>query len=187
MYQLTSAAALGYAGLRLRSRRVRSSRSHGLWAALVVATIGLAIGAGYLAASYKFDTDEPLVDNTAALDQPRVVADLGPIDAQIERTVSQEGLLVVSYANGELDRKELQRQLGEVLASYRDAANQVAAVDAPPRLQADAEALTSLTQSAVELSQAYDDGDQTRVASALAHSLEAIARLHALSDSSPKP
>ena len=178
---MTSAAALGHAGLRLRSRRVRSSRSHRLWAALVVATIGLAVGAGFLAASFVGERNEPVVD-AAALDQQRAVADLRPIDAQIERTVATEGLLVASYANGELDRAELQRQLGEVLAAYRDAA-----VDLPPQRQAEAEALTQLTVSAVELSQAYDDGDQTRVTSALAHSLEATARLHALSDASAKP
>jgi len=186
VYQSSSAAALGHASLRLRSRRVRSGRSHRLWAALVVATIGVAIGAGVLAATFKTETDQPVVD-AAPLDQQRVVADVRPIDAQIERAVSQEGVLVASYANGELDRNDLQRQLGEVLASYRDAADQAAAVDAPSQRQAEGEALNELTQSAIELSQAYDDGDQTRVASALAHSLEATVRLHTLSDTSAKP
>jgi hypothetical protein len=178
---MTSAAALGHAGLRLRSRRVRSSRSHRFWAALVVATVGLAIGAGFFAATFITERGEPVVD-AASLDRQRSVTDLRPIDAQIERTVSREGLLVASYANGELDRNQLQRQLGEVLAEYREAA-----ADLPPQSQAEGEALTALTQSAVELSQAYDDGDQARVASALAHSLEATAQLHAVSDSGARP
>jgi hypothetical protein len=178
---MTSAAALGHADLRLRSRRVRSGRSHRLWAALVVATIGVAIGAGFLAASYLTERDEPVVD-ASTLDQQRVVADLRPIDAQVERTVAQEGLLVASYANRELDRNALQRQLGEVLAAYR-----AAAADLPPQRQAEGDALTQLTQSTIELSQAYDDGDQTRVASALAHTLEATARLHGFSDTGAKP
>jgi hypothetical protein len=126
------------------------------------------------------------VADAATLEHARLVANLRPIDSQIQRSVAQEGLLVAAYESGQLDRSDLQRQLGDVLIGYRDAASQVSALDLPPSmqatLQADEEALSALTSSATELSQAYDDGDQARVSAALARSLEATARLHALSD-----
>jgi hypothetical protein len=183
---MTSALALGHAGLRLRSRRVRSGRSHRLSLGVVVATIAIASGVGFLAdeANSRSQT-EPVVD-APTLEHQRLVADLRPIEAQIERSIAQEGLLVAAYQSGQMDRSELQRRLGEVLIGYRDAASQVAALDLSPQVQstlrADAEALNALAQAATDLSQAYDDGDQARVAAALARSLQATARLHDLSD-----
>jgi hypothetical protein len=73
-----------------------------------------------------------------------------------------------------------------VLESYRATATQVEALNAPPALRdvltADQDALRALAHAGVELSQAYDDGDRTRVSAALASSLQATARLHALTD-----
>jgi hypothetical protein len=182
---MTSAVALGHAGLRLRTRRIRSGRSHRLSLGLVVAMIAIVSGVGIVGANVKTQQPEPIAD-AASLEHQQLLADLRPIDAQIRRSIAQEGFLVAAYQSGELDRAELQRQLGQVLIGYRDASSQVRALNLPPllqaTLQADEEALTTLTQSATELSQAYDDGDEARVAAALARSLEATARLHSLSD-----
>lgn len=186
---MTSALALGHADLRLRSRRVRSGRSQRLSLVLVVvATIATASGVGLLAAESNFNVKPqpaPVAD-AASLDQQRLVTNLQSIDAQIQRSIAQEGLLVAAYQNGQIDRSQLQTRLADVLNGYRDASEQAAALNLSPdvrqRLQADEDALNALTQSALDLSQAYDDGDQTRVAAALARSLEATARLHALAD-----
>lgn len=190
---MTSALALGHAGLRLRSRRVRSGRSQRLlpFALVVVATVAVASGLGFLAARWDFNffkpEPAPVADaGDAKLEQQQLVAKLQAIDAKIQRSIAQEGLLVAAYQSGQMDRSNLQRRLEDVLNGYRDAANQTAALNLPQdvrqRLQADKDALTALTQSATDLSQAYDDGDQARVAAALARSLEATARLHALAD-----
>ena len=96
------------------------------------------------------------------------------------------GLLVAAYENGSIDKSELQRRLSAVLASYRDAAGQVATIQASPErqstIQAYRETLAALTQSGTELSKAYDDGDQRRVAAALAQSLRATAQWHDQAD-----
>jgi hypothetical protein len=182
---MTSALALGgHAGLRLRSRRIRSSRSHGLSPGLVVAIIVIASGVGFVGAQIKSQS-EP-VANAANIEQQRFAASLRPINAEIERDVAQEGLLVAAYQSGQIDRSELQRQLAVVLAGDQAAASEVAALEPPPGqssvLKTDQEALTTLARSVTELSQAYDEGDQARVSAALALALEATARLHTLSE-----
>ena len=184
---MTGALALGHAGLRLRSRRVRSGSSHRLSPALVVATLAIASGVGFFAveaglSSISIRTEsQPLVD-ASPVEHPQLPASLRSIDAQVERGVAQEGLLVAAYESGQIDRNELQRQLGDVLSAYVTATSDVASVDMPPEMQAsqraDEESLRALTQSAAELSQAFDDGDQARVATALARSLQAMAQLH---------
>src|SRR6185437_5787359 len=98
---MTSAAALGHAGLRLRSRRVRSGRSHRLSPALVLALIAVASGIGIFAflATDQTQTATPVVD-AATLQHQQLVATLRPIDAQIQRSLAQEGLLVAAYQSG---------------------------------------------------------------------------------------
>jgi hypothetical protein len=130
------------------------------------------------------------VTDTVAVERQRIATELRPIDEQIQRGIAQEGLLIAAYQGGQIDRGELQRRLADILAGYREAASQVNDLNPPPQLkatlEADQEALTTLTGSAAELSQAYDDGDQARVSAALAHTLEATARLHALTDLAPR-
>src|SRR5262249_41068260 len=96
------------------------------------------------------------------------------------------GLLVASYESGSIDKVELQRRLSAVLTNYADAAKQVDALQAPANLQSTVQAyhdtLGALTQSSTELSKACDDGDQGRLAAALAQSLRAAAQWHDLSD-----
>jgi len=181
---MASAHALGPASLRLRSRRVRSGRSNQLSARVVLAVIAVASGVGLVAVQGRTHP-EPVVD-AATIEQERFVSALRPIDAAIQHEVAEEGLLVADYEGGQIGRAELQRRLGDVLAGYRATANEIEALNTPPGLrdvlQADQAALRSLAQAGVALSQAYDDGDQTRVSAALASSLEATARLHALTD-----
>jgi len=181
---MASAHALGPASLRLRSRRVRSDRSHRLLSPFALAVVAVACGVGFVVVQSRTQP-EPVVD-AATIEQQRFVTDLRPIDAAIQHNVAQEGLLVAAYESGQIDRAELQRRLEQVLESYRATATQVEALNAPPALRevviADQDALRALARAGVELSQAYDDGDQARVSAALASSLEATARLHALSD-----
>jgi hypothetical protein len=183
---MTSAVALEHGSLRLRSRRVRSVRTQALSIPFVVAVIVIASGVGFFSVRLILNANAAPVTDAGALERQQLVTQLKPIDDQLQRSIAQEGLLVAAYQSGQIDRAELQRRLADILAGYREAASQVNALTATPRLQptleADREALATLTGSAAELSQAYDDGDQARVSAALAHSLEAIARLHALTD-----
>jgi hypothetical protein len=57
-----SARALGQRGLRLRSRRVRSDRSHRLSAALVLALFVVAGLVGYLGGNVATRAELPLVN-----------------------------------------------------------------------------------------------------------------------------
>jgi hypothetical protein len=148
--------------------------------------IAIASGVGFFSVGAILNAPATPVVDAAALERQQLATHLLPIEDQIQRGIAQEGLLVADYQAGQVDRGELQRRLADVLAGYRDAASQVNALDPPPQLrstvEADQQALSALTSSAAELSQAYDDGDQTRISAALAHSLEATARLHALRD-----
>ena len=187
---MTSAVALDHGSLRLRSRRVRSGRAQSLSPVLVVVVIAIASGLGFFSVGAILNMPAAPVVDAAALERQQLAARLVPIEDQLQRSIAQEGLLVADYQAGHIDRGELQRRLADILAGYRDAASQVNALDPPPQLrsmlEADEQALSALTSSASELSQAYDDGDQTRISAALAHSLEATARLHALRDIAPR-
>jgi hypothetical protein len=183
---MASASALGHEGLRLRSRRLRSTRSHRLAPSIiiVVAVVALASGVGYVGAQYRTQS-EPVVD-AATIEQQRFGADLRPIEAAIEHDITQEGLLVAAYQSGQIDRARLQRQLGDVLVSFQSEADALQSLAPPPALsstvQIEQDALRDLSKSGAQLSQAYDDGDQSRVSAALAASLQATARLHGLTD-----
>jgi hypothetical protein len=184
---MASALALGD-GLRLRSRRVRSGRSHqlSLWLAIVV--IAAAGGAGFVSIAARALT-RPTANipvDAATLDQQRFVSQLRPIQAEIQHGIAETGLVVATYQSGSISKPELQRRLAAVLASYRDAAGQLAAVDAPapmrPTVQAYRDVLGTLTQLGGDLSKAYDDGDEGRVSATLALSLQATAQWHGLAE-----
>ena len=181
---MASALALGHGGLRLRSRRLRSDRSHrlSLWFGLVVT--GIASMVGFVGASLSA-RPESVVD-AAAVDQRRFVSELQPLHAEVQRNIEREGMLVATYQSGEIDRIELQRRLASILASYSRASTQIDALKPSPGLESVPpsyiDALSVLSQSATELSKAYDDGNETRVSAALALSLEATARMHVLAD-----
>jgi hypothetical protein len=190
---MASAVALGD-GLRLRSRRVRSGRSHllSLWIAIVV--VAIAAGVAFVGVQTRLLqpqpattlTSSPGVVDAATLDQQRFASELRPVHASIQQNIGETGLLVAAYESGSIDKGELQRRLSAVLSSYRDAAGQIATIQAPPDMQPTMQAyrdtLAALTQSGTELSKAYDDGDQGRVAAALAQSLRATAQWHDLAD-----
>jgi hypothetical protein len=187
---MASAVALGD-GLRLRSRRVRSGRSHrlSLWISIVV--IAIAAGAGFVGVQMRTPPSPGVnvsgsVVDAATLEQQRFVSELRPIRADIQRSISETGLLVATYQSGGVSEVELQRRLTAILASYREAARQVDALNPPadmrPTVQAYRDTLAALAQSGAELSKAYDDGNDARVAAALAQSLRATAQLHDLGD-----
>jgi hypothetical protein len=185
---MASAVALGD-GLRLRSRRVRSGRSHrrSLWISIVV--IAMAAGAGFVGVQMRTPPTPAVnggVVDAATLDQQRFVSELRPIRADIQRNISETGLLVATYQSGGVSKVELQRRLTAILARYREAARQVDGLNPPdgmrPTVQAYRDTLAALTQSGTELSKAYDDGNDARVAAALAQSLRATVELHDLGD-----
>lgn len=186
---MASAVALGHNGLRLRSRRTRSGRSHRLPLSLVVIVIAIASAVGFVGAKIGIPLAHaaPAVD-AATLEQQRFASELRPIRTQLQQSVTSLGLAVTAFESGDIDRNELQRRLAGVLKSYQDMAMQVDVLDAPPGEQpvvAEYVAtLNGLTQSATALSKAYDDSDRARVAQALASSLAAVAQLH---DLSPAP
>jgi hypothetical protein len=184
---MASALALGHDGPRLRSRRYRSGRSHRLSWALVVTVTAIASLVGFVGAKFQL---APLVQSTpvadaATLEQQRFAGELRPIRTQLQASVASLGLAVSAYESGEIDRAELQRRLSGVLSSYQAVADEVDTLDAPSGEETIVgeyvATVTELTQSVVGLSKAYDDGDQSRVAQALAVSLQAVAQLHALS------
>jgi hypothetical protein len=190
---MASALALGD-GLRLRSRRVRSGRSHrlSLWLAIVV--IAAAGGAGFVGVQVRTPaqpTANVFVVDAATLDQQRFVSQVRPIHAEIQGGIAETGLVVASYQSGSIGKPELQRRLAAVLASYRDAASQLDAVDAPAPMRSTVqgyrETLATLTQLGTELSKAYDDGDAGRVSATLALSLQATAQWHDLGDPGGAP
>jgi hypothetical protein len=157
---------------------------------LVVVVIAITSSVGFFSVGAILNTHAAPVVDAGALERQQLAEQLKPIDDQLQRSIAQEGLLVAAYQAGQIDSGELQRRLAEILAGYREATSQVDALNPPAQLTstlaADEDALNQLTGSALELSQAYDDGDQARVAAALAHSLEATARLHALTDVTPR-
>ncbi len=184
---MASAVALGHEALRLRSRRSRSGRSHRLPLGVVVTVLVIASAVGFVGA--KFSTlrlieSTPVVD-AATLDQQRFSEELRPLRAELQQSVGSLGIAVSAYETGEIDRNELQRRLAAVLTSYRSVADQVDTLQPPAgegTLIAEYVAtVDALSQSVMGLSRAYDDGDQARVAQALAASLEAVAQLHDLS------
>jgi len=181
---MASALVLGHGGLRLRSRRVRSDRSHRLSLWFGLAVIGIASMVGFVGAG--FSARRELVVDAASVDQHRFVSELQPLHADVQRSIEQEGVLVAAYQSGEIDRIEVQRRLASILASYSRASTQIDALEPSPGLESVrpsyVRALGVLSESATELSKAYDDGDETRVSAALALSLEATARMHALAD-----
>jgi hypothetical protein len=165
-----------------------------LWIAIVV--VAIAAGVAFVGVQTRLLTAQPATSVTsgasvsvvdaATLDQQRFVSELRPVHASIQQSIAETGLLVAAYESGSIDKGELQRRLSAVQANYRDAAGQVASIQASPdrqsTLQAYRETLAALTQSGAELSKAYDDGDQGRVAAALAQSLRATAQWHDLGD-----
>jgi len=185
---MASALALGD-GPRLRSRRVRSSRSHHQSIALWIAIVVLAIAgvAGFVTVQTRARPQSAaLVLDAATLDQQRFVLQLRPVHAEIQHALSETGLVVASYQSGSIGKSELQQRLAAVLASYQTAASQVDTLDPPQDMRSTVQVyrdlLNTLARLDTELSKAYDDGDAGRVSAALALSLQATAEWQDLAD-----
>ncbi len=185
---MASAVALGHDGLRLRSRRNRSGRSHRLpWGFAVLAIVAASVVglAGAKFATTRLVASTPVAD-AATLEQQRFARELRSIRAELQQSVASLGLAVTAYESGEIDRTELQRRLADVLRSYAVTSHEVGRLE-PPSGEENVVAeyvasVNALTQSAAGLSRAYDDGDQAGVARSLAASLQAVAQLHDLSE-----
>lgn len=180
---MASALALGHNGPRLRSRRLRSDRSHRLSLGFVLTVIAFASLVWFEGGNLiRGQLDDASPVDAAAAEQQRFVIDLRPIHAEVQQSVEQEGLLVAAYEGGEIDRVELQRRLAAVLASYRNEQGQLEALSVSPAQvgiqQTYLDALRALDTAAGDLSRAYDDGDQRRAAAALGLTLQAMAHLH---------
>jgi hypothetical protein len=180
---MASAVALGY-GLRLRSRRVRSGRSHLLSLRIATVVIALAAGVALFGAQIRLQPQPAAnvtnVGDAATPQQQRFASQLRPIHAEIQQDLAETSMLVSRYQSGGIDKTELQQRLAVVLSSYHDAAGQVDALQPPADMQSTVQAyrdtLGVLMQSGSDLSKAYDDGDEGRVAAALAQSLHASAQ-----------
>ncbi|HEY2596448.1 MAG TPA: hypothetical protein VGK33_21360 [Chloroflexota bacterium] len=126
------------------------------------------------------------VGDTATPEQQRFASQLRPIHAEIQQDLAETSTLVAMYQSGGIDKTELQQRLAAVLSSYHDAAGQVDSLQAPANMQSTVQAyrdtLGALTQSGSDLSKAYDDGDEGRVAAALAQSLHASAQWQGIPD-----
>ena len=183
---MASAMALGHDSLRLRSRRIRSKRSHRLPLGFVVVVVVVASAVGFVGGRISLSEKEatPVAD-AATLEQQRFATDLRPIHAEIEQSVMTVGLVVASYEAGEIDAKELQRRLSGVLVAYADATAVLGSLTPPVGSESTVTAymstVSSLARSGQELSKALDDGDQARIAAALGQTLQIVARLNDLS------
>jgi hypothetical protein len=200
-----SALALGHDGLRLRSRRVRSDRSQRPSVRLVVAFVVVAGLVGTGGGSLGLDIPAvhvpgwmpaPSVPTLLSADdlptrpedlvRQRYLADLLPIHVRVEQSVVQMGLLAAVYESQEIDRGELRRRLGDDLTNYHRAEEQIGALRPPADLQGMHDrylgAVSLFRQSAVELLQMVDDGNEDHFRRAMPLTLEGASRLRTLAD-----
>jgi hypothetical protein len=199
-----SALALGHEGLRLRSRRVRSGKSQRMSVRLVVAFVMVAGVVGTGGGSLRLEIPAvhvpgwmpaPSVPTQLAADlttrpedqeRQRYLAELWPIHVRLERSVDQMGLLAAVYGSQEIDRTELKRRLGDALTSYRRAEEQIGTFRPPADLQSAQDryvgAVRLFEQSAMELLQMVDDGDEDHFLRAMPLTLEGASRLRVLAD-----
>ena len=184
-----SALALGHESLRLRSRRVRSDRSHGLSVRFSLALVIVAMAAtviGSVSPSIRAQSSS-IVDPTP-LDEQGYFTALAPIQTGLERSIGQLGLLAAVYQTGDVDRSELKARLEDFLFTYQRAEQQLRALDPPSNLRTAhtgyLDAVRQLRQSTVELLKLYEDGDQAHISAAVSLNLDTAKRLHALNDRS---
>jgi len=184
-----SALALGQAGLRLRSRRVRSDRSHRLSLRFVLILVLGASLVGFVGESLR----APTAAGTYAPPAPpaaeqRYLQALLPIHAQLERSVARLGLLtaVPGDETQQIESAELAAGLEEALASFRNAEVQMRTLDPPPDLrsihQGYLDALRLLEQSALEMLRGVQDRNEAHLSAAIPLGLEATSRRRALTD-----
>ena len=201
-----SARALGEAGLRLRSRRMRSNRSQRLSGSVILAVlvVGSLVGfigpnlfdglrlptlniPGWLPASAT-PPAEPSPRSAAVrdADAQRYVDDLLPIHARLMQAVVRMGVLAASLGSDEDDPDDLKPQIEQTLALYRRTEEQVIGLHAPPDLRtAQSGYLTAsrlFERSAMELLRTFDDRDTEHIAAAAPYSLEAMASMRALGE-----
>ena len=183
-----SALALGHEGLRLRSRRIRSDRSHRLSSRFVMGLLVLAGLAGFVGATWLLRWTS--VADAAATDQQRYLAILTGVRGQVDESAMRIGLLSAQYAQGQISTSELEARLDVDLASLRRVDEQLSLASPPAELRsANAEYLSAVRlfeQAATELMQIADDRDSTHIAAAVPSSLDGMSQLQrARSDALP--
>jgi hypothetical protein len=177
-----SALALGHESLRLRSRRVRSDRSHRLSFRFAVVLIVLASLAGFVGQSFRARAAAEY--ESVRIDQQTYLAALWPIHRRLEQNVLGLGFLAAASANPTTDRLELTTRLDQGLAGFRLTADQVRALQPPADLRdvhdeyLDTVAL--LQQAATEMERGTTVTDDAQSAEAISLGLDAATRLHRL-------
>jgi hypothetical protein len=179
-----SALALGQASLRLRSRRVRSGRSHRLSLRFAVALVLGASLVGFVGGTLRAPTAAGTY--TPHAEEQRYLQALWPIHTQLEQSVERLGLLTAVSETQSNDPSELQAQLEASLTSYRHAEDQLRGLDPPPDLrsihQGYLDALRLLEQSALEMLSTVGAGNDVHPLAVVPVGLEGVSRLHALTD-----
>jgi hypothetical protein len=177
-----SALALGHEDLRLRSRRVRSDRSHRLSLRFALGVLVLT-GLFALIGAMIREQSPPVVD-AAAIDEGRYVAALVPIKDEIDQSAVHMGLSTAQYADGEIDVVELRARLLDDLTALRAAEAELDSIEPPHDLggvrQNSVDAVRLFERSADELLSFSVDGNMEHLSSAVQLSLQGTARMHAL-------
>jgi hypothetical protein len=174
-----SALALGHEGLRLRSRRIRSDRSHRLSSRFVMGLLVLAGLAGFVGATWLLRWTS--VADAAAADQQRYLALLTGVRGQVDESAMHIGLLSAQYVQGEISTGQLKASLEDDLARLRGVDEQLSVASPPAQMRTSNDeylsAVRLFEQAATELMQIADDGDAAHIAAALPSSLEGVSQL----------
>jgi hypothetical protein len=178
-----SALALGHESLRLRSRRVRSDRSHRLSVRFAVVLIVLASLAGFVGQGFR--ARAAAVYDTARIDQQTYLDLLWPIHRRLEQNVLGFGFVTAAAANPSTDPLDLTTRLDQGLASFRLTEEQVRALQPPADLRdvqlEYLDTLQLLQQAASEMTGNSPVGvDEARSATAISLGLDAATRLQRL-------
>lgn len=177
-----SALALGHESLRLRSRRVRSDRSHRLSFRFAVVLIVLASLAGFVGQGFR--ARAAAVYETVRIDQQTYLASMWPIHRRLEQHVLGLGFLAAASANPSTDRLALTTRLGQGLADFRLTEDQVRALQPPADLRdVHLEYLGTvelLQQAATEMEGTATGTGDARSAEAISLGLDAAKRLQRL-------
>jgi hypothetical protein len=180
-----SALALGHESLRLRSRRVRSDRSHRLSVRFALGLLVLASLAGFVGATWQ--TRSSSAADMATIDQQRYATIMWNVRAQVDESAVRMGLMAAQYVQGDIDAHQLKDGLDDDLTNFRRVDEQLRDLRPAGELRVEhqdyLDAVRLFEQSALEMMKVTDDGDSTHVSAAIPASLEGVSRLRrAISD-----
>jgi hypothetical protein len=180
------AQALGHEGLRLRSRRVRSDRSHRLSVRFALGLLVVASLAGLLDVIWQMRVS-PVADaaTSATVEERRYVTTLWSVQSQVDESAAQMGLAAAQFAGGDIDSRELNVRLGDTLAILRRLDDVLSGMQPPEVLSLERQdaidAIHLFEQSAFEMMKVADDGDPAHVSAGIPMGLEGLSHLRAVS------